>query len=109
MRVLLDEDLDIRLRHAFSADHTVETVQFRGWKGLPNGQLLTVASESFDVLVTMDDNLPQQQNLNAYDLAVVVLRARSKDLRDLEELIPELERLLPSLEPGEVRRVQPPR
>lgn len=108
MRVLLDEDLDIRLRHEFSDEHVVETVEFRNWKGLKSGDLLAAAAGEFDVLVTMDDNLPDQQNLAAYDIAVVILRPRSKDLADIAELIPELERLLPALEPGEARRVHLP-
>ena len=44
MRILLDEDLDVRLRRHFRGDHQVETVQFRGWKGMKNGELLEVAS-----------------------------------------------------------------
>lgn len=108
MRVLLDEDLNTRLRRAFSDEHRVETVEYRGWKGLRNGELLNVASEEFDVLVTMDDNLPEQRNLATYDLAVVILRARSKSLDDLVELVPETERILPSLKPGEVQRIHHP-
>lgn len=86
MRVLLDEDLNTRLRHAFSDEHRVQTVEYRGWKGMKNGELLTVASEEFDVFVTMDNSLPDQRNLVDYDLAVVILRARSKSLDDLLEL-----------------------
>lgn len=108
MRVLLDEDLNTRLRHAFSDDHHVETVDYQGWKGLENGELLAMASEAFDVLVTMDNSLPDQRNVENYDLAIVILRARSKSLDDLVELIPETERLLPSLSPGDVQRVHPP-
>lgn len=86
----------------------METVEYQGWKGMKNGELLAVASEAFDVFVTMDDSLPDQQNLDAYDLAVVILRAPSKSLDDLMELVPETERLLPSLQPGDVRRIHPP-
>jgi predicted nuclease of predicted toxin-antitoxin system len=108
VRILLDEDLNTRLRHAFSDQHRVETVEFRGWKGLKNGELLTRASNEFDVFVTTDNNLPDQRNVSNYDLAVVVLRPRSKSLPDLEELVPETERILPSLRPGDVRRIHPP-
>jgi hypothetical protein len=55
---------------------------------MKNGEPLEVASADYDVLVTMDDNLPHQQDLGNYDLAVVILRARSKDLDDLAQLIP---------------------
>ncbi|MBI4542141.1 MAG: hypothetical protein HY705_03860 [Gemmatimonadetes bacterium] len=77
---------------------TVETVEYRGWKGRENGELLQAAEGEFDVFVTMDDNLPEQQNLQQFDLAVAVLRARSKSLDDLIELIPELERRLSQLD-----------
>lgn len=108
MRVLLDEDLNTRLRHAFSDEHRVESVDYRGWKGLKNGELLAVASEDFDVLVTMDDSISEQRNLADYDLAVVILRAASKSLDDLVGLIPETEKVLPSLAPGDVKRIYPP-
>lgn len=108
MDVLLDEDLNTRLRHAFSEEHRVETVDYRGWKGLKNGELLSVASQEFDVLVTMDNSLPDQRNLGSYDLAVLILRARSKSLDHLLELIPETERILRSLNPGDVERIHPP-
>lgn len=108
MRVHLDEDLDVNLRHEFSEGFDVETVQYRGGKGLKNGELLTLASREFDALITMDDSLPDQRNLDSYGIAVVILRAASKDLSDLRELVPETERILPTLEDGDARRVQPP-
>ncbi len=58
MRVQLDEDVPIRLRLYFSDEITVETVEYRGWKGLKNGALLRVAQNHFDVLVTRDDSIP---------------------------------------------------
>jgi predicted nuclease of predicted toxin-antitoxin system len=61
MRILIDEDLDIRLRKHFSVEHKVVTVGYRGWKGYRNGRLLKAAAEEFDVLISMDDNLPEQQ------------------------------------------------
>ena len=108
MRVLLDEDLPIRLRLYFSKGINVETVDYRGWKGLKNGTLLRAAEDHFDVFVTMDDNLPNQQYLQQFGLAVAILRARSKSLKDLLDLIPELERRLPELQPGEAVRIYSP-
>ena len=70
--------------------------------------LLQTAASHFDVFVTMDDNLPDQQNLRQFDLAVVVLRARSKSLEDLLDLMPELARRLPELRAGEAVRIYPP-
>jgi hypothetical protein len=51
--------------------------------------LLVLASERFDVFVTVDRNLAFQQNLSAR-LAVIVLRVRSNRLADLKPLVPRL-------------------
>lgn len=74
IRILLDEDIPLKLRHHFSAENLVETVQYRGWKGVVNGDLLRLAEREFDVLITLDDNLPEQQNLSGFALALIVLR-----------------------------------
>ena len=104
MKVLLDEDVPVQLRHYFQTAE-VETVEYRGWKGLKNGALLRVAQEHFDVLVTTDNNLPDQQPLRSFDIAVAVLRPSSKSLEELADLVPELERLIAEMKPGEARRI----
>ena len=101
MRVLLDEDIPTRLRLHFGEAVDVETVEYRGWKGLKNGELLRAAQEHFDVLITMDNHLPEQQSLQQFDLAVVILRARNKSLTELQKLMPELEQMLDSLQLGQ--------
>jgi hypothetical protein len=53
MRVLLDENLDWRLRRDL-AGHQVESVPLIGWAGIENGDLLRKAVDGgFEVLVTM--------------------------------------------------------
>ena len=108
MRILLDEDIPTRLRFHFGEAVDVETVEYRGWKGLKNGALLRAAQEHFDVLITMDNHLPEQQPLQQFDLAVVILRARNKSLTELQKLLPELERMLDSLQSGQARRIYSP-
>ena len=44
-----------------------------GWSGMRNGELLAVAEDQFDVLITMDQNMQHQQHLPRYDLAVILL------------------------------------
>lgn len=61
MRLLLDECVPARLKAALSR-HEVSTVVLPGWSGVKNGKLLALASASFDALVTVDKNLPDQQN-----------------------------------------------
>ena len=100
MRVLLDENLDWRLRRGFGPEHDVVTVGYRGWSGQKNGDLLRAAAPEFDVLVTLDSDLEHQQNVASLDLAVVVLRAPNSGLADPEPMPPELNALLPSVRPG---------
>ena len=81
MRVLLDECVDRRLA-ADIPGHDVQTVPEAGWAALKNGDLLSRAQHEFDALVTTDRNLPFQQDLSRFSLAIVVLRARSNRVVD---------------------------
>src|SRR6516225_1087210 len=102
MRLLLDENLDWRLRRDLP-EHQVESVPLIGWAGIENGELLSKAVEAgFDVLVTMDSNMVHQQNIGRYSIAVVALRARSNRLGDTRPLIPALLAWLPQVKPGTV-------
>lgn len=101
MKVLLDENLDWRLRRDLPG-HTVESVPLIGWAGLKNGVLLDRAQRQFDVLTTMDFSLCSQQDLSRFTLAVVALRARSNRLADTRPLMPRVLALLPKLKPGQL-------
>jgi hypothetical protein len=73
VRVLLDENLDHRLRNNLGA-HEIFTVAYKGWAGLKNGELLRTAEENgFEVFLTGDQSLAWEQNLTARRLAIVVL------------------------------------
>ena len=102
MRILLDEDVDIRFRLHFPASFEVETVAFRGWSGIRNGTLLRRAASEYDALITLDTNLPHQQNLAGFDLAVLILRPRMQTLGALEGLLPDVLRRLEAAVPGTV-------
>jgi hypothetical protein len=62
MRVLLDEGLPTRYAPAREA----------GLAGKKNGLLVELASAQFDVLVTIDRNLPAQQDISGRSLSVIV-------------------------------------
>jgi len=89
MKVLLDECVDWRLLRDLPL-HDVRTVKQAGLERLKNGTLLTHAAADFDVLITVDQNLPYQQNAARFELAVIVLRGRTTRLPDLRELLPLL-------------------
>jgi predicted nuclease of predicted toxin-antitoxin system len=87
MRILLDESVpeqlgDLLLGHSWSP------VRREGWAGLKNGVLLATAATRFDALLTADKSMEYQQNLATLPMAIVVMRARSNRVGDLELLIP---------------------
>ena len=72
---------------------------------MENGVLLAAASGKFDVLVTTDQRLSDQQNISTLAIAVVILVARRNKLEFLLPLAPELRKVLEEVKLGEVRRV----
>jgi len=102
MRILLDECVPRRLRREF-AGHDVHTVHEMGWSGKKNGELLQLlAGQGFEVLLTVDQSIRHQQNLQAAGVAVVVLVALSNKLADLLPLMPSVQIALGSINPGDV-------
>ena len=61
MRILLDENLPRKLAGHLMG-HMCRTVVECGWSGKKNGEWLGLADPQFDVLLTLDKNLPYQQN-----------------------------------------------
>ena len=104
MRVLLDECLDRRLATRIS-NHDVQTVPQAGWAGKKNGELLTLAAQHFDAFVTVDRGIEFQKDLEQFNLIVVLLRAESNRLADMEPLLPELLSALQKANPPELIRV----
>jgi hypothetical protein len=106
LRVLLDENVDRRLKRAFDDEHEVAMVPERGWAGMKNGELLEVAEKEFDVFVTTDRGIPYQQDLPRFDLAVVVLEAKSNSYEDLASLMDRANAALADVVPGEATRIR---
>ena len=105
MKLLLDECTPERLRLDF-VGHEVLTVEQAGLKGVKNGALLREASNNFDVLITVDQNIPLQQNLSGLSIAIVILVARSNRYSDLRILVPKALDAIASIRGGEVIRVR---
>ena len=98
MRLLLDKSIPVRFRRSLPS-HDVQTVLEMGWSGVKNGKLLALAADGFDAFVTVDKNLPYQQNMTTLPVAAIVLNAVSNELPTLLPLLPALERALLSLKP----------
>ena len=91
MKILLDESLPRKLKNDFGTGHEVWTVKEKGWLGQKNGALQKLMIEShFEIFVTIDRNLPCQQNLERLPLLIFVLCATNNRRETLALLIPKL-------------------
>lgn len=91
MKILLDESLPRKLRLDFGEGHEVLTVRDMGWLGKKNGELLRLMSENnFGFFITVDRNLPYQQNLQRLPFTIFVLCAKDNTRETLRLLIPKI-------------------
>ena len=74
MTVLLDENIPRKLKwRLVERQIEVLTVPERGWAGMTNGELLDRAEEEFDALLTMDQGMGYQQNVEKRALGIVTI------------------------------------
>ncbi len=90
MRVLIDACLPVELKNLLEGTE-VKTARDMGWQRLDNGQLLSKADGRFEVLVTMDKAMPSQQILARYSIALVIIKAQSNRIDDLNSLLPAIQ------------------
>ncbi len=106
MRVLLDECVPRKLGRLLIG-HTTRTVPQQGWSGKKNGELIALmAGAGFDVLLTVDQSIPHQQNLQSAGVAVVIMVATGNQLVDLLPLVPGVLATLATAQPGDVVEVR---
>jgi predicted nuclease of predicted toxin-antitoxin system len=103
MRILLDECLPKDLARELPG-HIVKTVPQAGWASISNGRLLRLIAESgkFDVFLTVDKRLLQQNQTLPRPFAIVVLRAKSNRMKHIFPFAPEILRRLAEFRPGRV-------
>ena len=102
-RVLLDENLDVRLR-LWLPGVEAASAEFMGWKGVRNGELVRRArAEGFEVLVTADRPLARQPRAWAPLGCVFVTSNRAPRLRTAASAIDDACR---AVLPGQVVRVR---
>lgn len=109
MRILLDECLPKDLARELPG-HAVKTVPQAGWASSSNGKLLRLiaASGKFDLFLTVDKRLPQQNQTRTLPFAIVVLRAKSNRMVQVFPFAPEILRRLAEFQPGHVYVLMPP-
>jgi predicted nuclease of predicted toxin-antitoxin system len=102
MKILLDECLPLDFRRSFSS-HDVHTVQWAGFKGKQNGELLGAAeAEGYDVLLTVDQGFPRQQSLAGRKLSIIVVRSLTNQIEDLLPLVDAILQALETIRPGQI-------
>ena len=106
MRLLIDECVDERLRLLFPG-HECQTAHFADLAGLKNGRLLEAGEAAgFDILITVDQNIPDQQIVTGRRISLIILCGPTNRLRDLELLVPAAVSALLSIGRGEVVRIK---
>jgi hypothetical protein len=100
MRLLFDEQFPFDFLAAVSGP-VVLHVHALGWAGVKNGELLRRARDVCDVFVTLDRNLPFQQNLKVLTFGVIVVPAMSNRLPDLLPHVTAILEAAARVRPGE--------
>ena len=105
MKILFDHCVPRPLRRELPG-HDIKTAREMHWEGLKNGKLLDEAQAArFDVLLTVDQNMRYQQNLQGRAIAVVVIIANGITVEDLQPLLPAVEETLALVQPGQLYEV----
>ena len=98
MKILFDQCMPQPLR-AYLKGHTIFTAKELGWGRLKNGELLSRAEQnSFDCLLTADQNLKYQQNLSARRLAIFVVK--DTDWKKVKVRASDIAAAVSSVQPG---------
>jgi predicted nuclease of predicted toxin-antitoxin system len=105
LKILLDHNLDRRLKRHLTS-HVAATTQEQGWADVLNGELITLAeAENFDVLLTADANIRKQQNVTGRKIAILIVRAFNNRLSTHVEMLNQVEQALAEIKPGEILQV----
>ena len=95
MKVLLDENLPVKLKYKFSSAIEVYTVNDMKWNSLKNGELLkSLAENNFDALITSDKNIIYQHKLSKYPFRFIIIKAPDNQYETLLPVIPIIEEKL---------------
>ncbi len=101
MKVLLDECLPVDLRYSFPS-HTAHTVEWAGFKGKKNGDLLRAAETAgYEVMLTVDQGMPRQTNPASRKLSIILIRSRTNQLEDLLPLVDSISQALEAIQPSQ--------
>ena len=101
MRILFDENVPRKLRQHLIG-HSVSTVQEMGWATYKNGELLKMANNKFDILLTVDKNLRYQNNFTGLNIGVITIVVKFIKLQNLIPLVPDILRKIDIMRLGQI-------
>ena len=105
MKILLDHNLDRRLKN-YLTQYNTATTQEQNWADVLNGELLTLAEENgFDVILTADSNIKTQQNMTNRTISILVFRAFNNRLKTHLEMLEDAKEVLSTIIKGEIVEV----
>ncbi len=91
MKILLDENIDVRFKKLFNDEHEVYTVRDMRWNGVKNGELLQLLKENnFECWIVVDKNIAYQQNLSNLPCLIIVLDVFKNTLEHISKLFPSI-------------------
>lgn len=103
MKILLDENLPRKLKADFGPGFDVKTVREMNWLGKKNGELLgLIAFNGFDIFVTIDKNLKNQQNLDKFNITIFLMLAVNNRRETLQKLV---EKIKDKLKKGDYQKL----
>ncbi|HYJ62101.1 MAG TPA: hypothetical protein VEV62_00015 [Parafilimonas sp.] len=95
IKVLLDENLPVKLKYRLQDVCEIYTVRDKGWNALENGDLIKAMEEdNFDYLITSDKNLRYQQNIEKYNIAFIILNVMNNNYETILPLVNEMKEVL---------------
>lgn len=98
-KLLLDENLPIKLKYRLQEFCNIYTVSDKGWNSLENGDLLkAMKQEGFDYLLTSDKNLQHQQNLSKYSIGFIILDVLNNTYETILPLVEKIKIVLAETE-----------
>jgi predicted nuclease of predicted toxin-antitoxin system len=92
MKLLLDENLPVKLKHRFVENGiNAFTTKDMKWLGKENGELLQeMMDNDFTIFITIDNNLSFQNNFIKYPINVVVLLAPDNTYETIMEFFSDI-------------------
>ena len=105
MKILLDECLPLDFRHSFPS-HEAHTAQWAGLKSKKNGELLLAAEMAgYEVLLTVDQGIPNQHHSASRKLSIILVRSRTNQIEDLLPFVDAILNALKMITPGQIAAI----